>query len=181
MFVALSTFGAVNGILLTSSRLFYAGACEGQMPEILTMIQIQRFTPTPAVLAMALLSMVYLTVPDIYKLINYVGFATWVRILQFSFSRNFTQLGWTKKLIVNNVPLTAEYWRGGFMLAMAAMDPTEFGATHSSESHLANSLLNCNRLCHRGSDVRKPIWYWHWIAHDSIEYSGLPCIHCLEE
>lgn len=76
--MALSTFGAVNGILLTSSRLFYAGANEGQMPEILTMIQIQRFTPTPAVLAMAVLSMLYLTVSDIFALINYVGFATWV-------------------------------------------------------------------------------------------------------
>lgn len=74
----MSTFGAVNGILLTSSRLFYAGACEGQMPEILTMIQIHRFTPTPAVLAMALLSMLYLMVSDIFALINYVGFATWV-------------------------------------------------------------------------------------------------------
>lgn len=78
VFVALSTFGAVNGVLLTSSRLFYAGANEGQMPEILTMIQIQRFTPTPAVLAMAFLSMLYLTVSDIFALINYVGFATWV-------------------------------------------------------------------------------------------------------
>jgi len=80
MFVALSTFGAVNGILLTSSRLFYAGACEGQMPEILTMIQIQKMTPTPAVLCMALLSMLYLTVSDIFALINYVGFATWLSI-----------------------------------------------------------------------------------------------------
>lgn len=80
VFVALSTFGAVNGILLTSSRLFYAGACEGQMPEILTMIQIQRFTPTPAVLVMAVLSMLYLTVSDIFALINYVGFATWLSI-----------------------------------------------------------------------------------------------------
>jgi L-type amino acid transporter 8 len=78
VFVALSTFGAVNGILLTSSRLFYAGACHGQMPEILTMIQAQRLTPTPSVLVMALLSMVYLTVSDIFALINYVGFATWV-------------------------------------------------------------------------------------------------------
>ncbi|KAG8227220.1 hypothetical protein J437_LFUL003426 [Ladona fulva] len=80
VFVALSTFGAVNGILLTSSRLFYAGACEGQMPEILTMIQISRLTPTPAVLCMALLSMLYLTVRDIFALINYVGFATWLSI-----------------------------------------------------------------------------------------------------
>lgn len=82
VFVALSTFGAVNGILLTSSRLFYAGACEGQMPEILTMIQIQRYTPTPAVLIMALLSMLYLTVSDIFALINYVGFATWVKSME---------------------------------------------------------------------------------------------------
>lgn len=52
----MSTFGAVNGILLTSSRLFYAGACEGQMPEILTMIQIQRLTPAPAVLAISLVT-----------------------------------------------------------------------------------------------------------------------------
>jgi L-type amino acid transporter 8 len=80
VFVAMSTFGAVNGILLTSSRLFYAGACEGQMPEILTMIQIQRLTPTPAVLAISLLSMCYLCVSDIYALINYVGFATWLSI-----------------------------------------------------------------------------------------------------
>ena len=80
VFVALSTFGAVNGILLTSSRLFYAGACEGQMPEILTMIQIQRLTPTPAVLVMALLSMLYLVSGDIKVLIDYVGFATWVII-----------------------------------------------------------------------------------------------------
>ncbi|KAJ8917859.1 hypothetical protein NQ315_010772 [Exocentrus adspersus] len=80
VFVALSTFGAVNGILLTSSRLFYSGACYGQMPEVLTMIQAQRMTPTPSVLIMAILSMLYLTVSDIDALINYVGFATWLSI-----------------------------------------------------------------------------------------------------
>ena len=40
----------VNGILLTSSRLFYAGACNGQMPEILSMIQVTKLTPAPAVI-----------------------------------------------------------------------------------------------------------------------------------
>lgn len=85
VFVALSTFGAVNGILLTSSRLFYAGAMEGQMPEILTMIQIQRLTPTPAVLIMAMLSLLYLFSSDIFALINYVGFATWVSFSRYLF------------------------------------------------------------------------------------------------
>jgi len=80
VFVAMSTFGGVNGILLTSSRLFYAGACEGQMPEILSMIQVKKMTPAPAVLVVALLSLVYLTSSDIFALINYTGFATWVSI-----------------------------------------------------------------------------------------------------
>jgi hypothetical protein len=41
-----------NVIILNCNfpSLFYAGACEGQMPEILTMIQINRLTPAPAVL-----------------------------------------------------------------------------------------------------------------------------------
>jgi len=80
IFVAMSTFGAVNGILLTSSRLFYAGACEGQMPEILTMIQVSRLTPTPAVLVIAMLSLFYLASDNVFSLINYVGFATWLSI-----------------------------------------------------------------------------------------------------
>lgn len=80
IFVALSTFGSVNGILFTSSRLFYAGALEGQMPEILTMIQVKRMTPTPAVLFMAFLSLAYLGSSNILALISYVGFATWLSI-----------------------------------------------------------------------------------------------------
>ncbi|XP_075529748.1 large neutral amino acids transporter small subunit 2 [Dermacentor variabilis] len=80
VFVALSTFGGVNGILFTSSRLFYAGAEHGQMPRLLCMISINRLTPTPAVLAMCLLSLVYLCSSDIFALITYVGFATWLAI-----------------------------------------------------------------------------------------------------
>ena len=68
----------VNGILLTSSRLFYAGAVEGQMPEILSMIQVSKMTPAPGVLIVAVLSLGYLCSSDIFQLITYVGFATWV-------------------------------------------------------------------------------------------------------
>lgn len=80
VFVAMSTFGGVNGILLTSSRLFYAGAEERQMPSLLSMIQVNHLTPTPAVIAMCLLSLVYLLTDDIYLLINYVGFTSWLAI-----------------------------------------------------------------------------------------------------
>lgn len=80
VFVAMSTFGGVNGILLTSSRLFYAGAEEKQMPSILSMIQVSHLTPTPAVIAMCLLSLIYLLSNDIYLLINYVGFTSWLAI-----------------------------------------------------------------------------------------------------
>lgn len=74
----LSKFAQFKNLLLCQYRLFYAGACEGQMPEILTMIQVSRLTPTPAVLCIAMLSLFYLASDNIYSLINYVGFATWV-------------------------------------------------------------------------------------------------------
>lgn len=80
VFVAMSTFGGVNGILLTSSRLFYAGAQEKQMPTLLSMIQVKHLTPAPAVVAMCLLSLVYLLAPNIDILIGYVGFASWLAI-----------------------------------------------------------------------------------------------------
>lgn len=50
------------------------------MPEILTMIQVKRMTPTPAVLFMAFLSLAYLGSSNILALISYVGFATWLSI-----------------------------------------------------------------------------------------------------
>lgn len=80
IFVSLSTFGGVNGILFTTARLFYVGGREGHMPKILSMVQVQRLTPLPAVLFMGLLSLLYLASSDIYALINYVGFATWLSI-----------------------------------------------------------------------------------------------------
>ena len=52
IFVSLSTFGGVNGILFTTARLFYVGGREGHMPQVLSMVQVQRLTPLPAVLFM---------------------------------------------------------------------------------------------------------------------------------
>jgi len=80
VFVALSTFGGVNGILFTTARLFFVGAREGHMPEVLSMVQITRMTPAPAVIFMGLTSLVYLASTDMYRLINYVAFVNWLAI-----------------------------------------------------------------------------------------------------
>ena len=53
---------------------------EGQMPQALTMIQINKVTPVPSVLVITLMSLVYLSSSNIIQLMNYVGFATWLAI-----------------------------------------------------------------------------------------------------
>lgn len=71
IFVALSTFGGVNGVLLTTSRcvldpkvhlgvltwhpvppsrIFFVAAQERQMPQLLSMIQTSYLTPMPSVI-----------------------------------------------------------------------------------------------------------------------------------
>jgi len=171
VFVALSTFGAVNGILLTSSRLFYAGANNGQMPEILTMIQIQRFTPTPAVLAMALLSMLYLTVSDIFALINYVGFATWVS-WAISFARSLTN---------HKFPPSVEYWRSCFVPALAEMGPTQSAATYPSAHGVPHCLSNRHHVRDRGAHVRQSHRDRIWHPDDPVQHTCLSGVHRLEE
>ncbi|KAL8589332.1 hypothetical protein ACOMHN_052335 [Nucella lapillus] len=80
IFVALSTFGGVNGLLFTSGRLFFVGAREGHLPDFLAMISLKHFTPMPALLFTGGMSMVMLISKDIYSLINYVSFVQWLSV-----------------------------------------------------------------------------------------------------
>lgn len=81
IFVACSTIGSANGVIFTSSRLFFVGAREGHMPQILTMINRSARTPIPAVVFTGLLSVAYLALSDnVFSLINYIAISYWLAI-----------------------------------------------------------------------------------------------------
>ncbi|KAI1725709.1 amino acid permease domain-containing protein [Ditylenchus destructor] len=79
--VAGSCFGTVNGVMLTSSRLFFVAGRNNHMPSVLSYINPYWNTPIPAVLFTAFLSLLYMFLSDnIYTLINYVQIVNWVAI-----------------------------------------------------------------------------------------------------
>ncbi|KAK7080747.1 Y+L amino acid transporter 2, partial [Halocaridina rubra] len=79
VFVALSTFGSLNGILFTSGRLFLAGAREGHLPPVLSFIHLRARTPVPALFVTCTLSL-FMLGADIISLINCLSFVLWLSI-----------------------------------------------------------------------------------------------------
>uniref|UniRef100_A0A1B6D0D7 Amino acid permease/ SLC12A domain-containing protein n=1 Tax=Clastoptera arizonana TaxID=38151 RepID=A0A1B6D0D7_9HEMI len=80
VFVALSTFGGVNGVLFTSARLFATGAMEGHLPEIFSYIHIYRFTPIPSLIFTCFMSLIMVTNSNVFTLINYFSQTLWLSV-----------------------------------------------------------------------------------------------------
>ncbi|XP_003741392.1 large neutral amino acids transporter small subunit 2 [Galendromus occidentalis] len=80
VFVSLSTFGGLNGIMFTISRLFFIGAHEGHLPALVGMIHIKHLTPTPPILLSTGLALLMFITSDIYSLIYYLSFNHWLWI-----------------------------------------------------------------------------------------------------
>ncbi|XP_022125455.1 large neutral amino acids transporter small subunit 2 [Pieris rapae] len=80
IFVALSTFGGVNGVLFTSARLFATGAQEGHMPAFFSLFHIEKQTPIPSLIFTCLFSLLMLTTSNVFDLINYYSQTLWLSV-----------------------------------------------------------------------------------------------------
>ncbi|XP_022198118.2 large neutral amino acids transporter small subunit 1 [Nilaparvata lugens] len=80
VFVALSTFGGVNGILFTSSRLFLTGARQGHLPQVLAYVHVTRCTPVPSLVVTCVVSLLMVTNSNVFTLINYFSLVLWLSI-----------------------------------------------------------------------------------------------------
>ncbi|XP_070500800.1 Y+L amino acid transporter 2 [Chironomus tepperi] len=69
--VAISAFGGLSVHIMTSSRMCFVAARNKHMPELLSFINVKRFTPTPSLVFLCLLSLLYLFIGDVYVLITY--------------------------------------------------------------------------------------------------------------
>jgi solute carrier family 7 (L-type amino acid transporter), member 5 len=69
--VAISAFGGLSVHIMTSSRMCFVAARNRHMPEVLSFINVKHYTPTPSLVFLCVLSLLYLFMGDVYTLITY--------------------------------------------------------------------------------------------------------------
>ncbi|KAK9737189.1 Amino acid permease [Popillia japonica] len=91
IFVSLSCFGGVNGVLFTSARLFMTGSQEGHLPDLFSFVHVTKLTPIPSLIFTCITSLVMLLVSDVFILINYYS-----QILWFSVAASISGMLWLR-------------------------------------------------------------------------------------
>ena len=80
LLVACSTFSAVNGSIMTGSRLTFVGAKKRQMPQFLAMVNTDFMTPIPSVILTGFITCLMALPDDIGSVLNYFSFVFYFTI-----------------------------------------------------------------------------------------------------
>ncbi|KAJ1166649.1 hypothetical protein NDU88_007048 [Pleurodeles waltl] len=78
--VALSCFGALNGGIFASARMFVIASRERQWPYFFSMIHIRKHTPMPALIFMLPLIFLMVWIGNIDELVTFFSFPRWLFI-----------------------------------------------------------------------------------------------------
>jgi APA family basic amino acid/polyamine antiporter len=76
--VCVSTFGSVNGIVLTASRLGHAMSVDGVIPPWFSRLHPRRNTPTRTIAVMVVCTIVYVWASDFRGLLEFFGQTIWL-------------------------------------------------------------------------------------------------------
>ncbi|XP_027955136.1 LOW QUALITY PROTEIN: b(0,+)-type amino acid transporter 1-like [Eumetopias jubatus] len=76
--VTLSTFGSVNGTFFGGSRVCYVAAREGHMPQLLSMVDVHRLTPTAALTFTTAGALVLVLPGNCSTIVNFLSFLGWI-------------------------------------------------------------------------------------------------------
>ncbi|KAH9515726.1 b(0,+)-type amino acid transporter 1 [Bulinus truncatus] len=72
--VVISTLGSSNTHIFSGSRIVFSAARDGNLPELLSYIQVNHLTPLSAMVIMMVMSLIMLSQADVAMFINYIGF-----------------------------------------------------------------------------------------------------------
>ncbi|ESO06959.1 hypothetical protein HELRODRAFT_110971 [Helobdella robusta] len=78
IFVAMSAFGSANGSFFSTSRLIFVAARNDHLPKFFGMINVERLTPVPASVLMALIAILFVIPGNVGALITFVSFIKWM-------------------------------------------------------------------------------------------------------
>ena len=70
--ISLSALGAINGTIISNSRLMYSSAIQGDIPAVLTYLSVYK-TPSFCILLNWILTCIYIILGDISSLINLIS------------------------------------------------------------------------------------------------------------